>query len=1095
MAKTLRTSGDYTIKAGDGFNSGSGTNTITFDSLNVSVSGNLTVGGSSSTISTTNTIIEDNIIELQTGISASSNDSGIIIERGSTGDNAAIIWDESVDSFKLGTTTATGADKSGGITVTAGALGIGALTATTGTFSGAVSSVGHTVEGNITAGSVTTNEITANGSNATLTVASSGTGDATIDAGGDIILDADNADIKLQDGGTEFGRISRITSDLVIKSMGDDKDIILKGLDNSATINALTLDMSEAGAATFNSTVTVGGAMTATSVTANDFTSNGSNADITVAPQGTGDINLTAGADVNIPANIGITFGDDGEKIEGDGSDLTISSSNNTTIDSAGSIFLSADGNGLIDFKDGGTTYLRFSEVSNNAFLKNMISDGDVIIKGIDGGAEVTALTLDMSAAGAATFNSTVTATDITANSLTTNAISSNGSNAELSLQASGTGDVVISALRVNGTTLDSADSTKVTIAEAVDVTGDLTVGDDISLISDSAVLGFGADNDTTLTHTDGTGLTLNSTNKLCFNDTGTFIHSNADGDLDLSSDGTNNDSIKITSAGGITLDANETSATGVINLDAHYHGYVGLKDNGTTYGNFTNLNASNFNITSSISDADMVFRGNDGGVTTTALTLDMSAAGAATFNSTVTVGGVMTATSVTANDFTSNGSNADITVAPQGTGDINLTAGADVNIPANIGITFGDDGEKIEGDGTNLTVTSSGALNLDVAGNILLDSASNGFVAIRDNGTTYIELSENSGTGILKTSVSDGDFLIRGNDGGAEVTALTLDMSAAGAATFNSTVTVGGVMTATSVTANDFTSNGSNADITVAPQGTGDINLNAGADVNIPSGIGLTLGDDGEKIEGDGTRLFINSSNAIRMTAVAEIRLDSNSGNVQLYDNGVEYGLLAKDGSDNAIFKSSISDANMILKGNDGGVTINALTFDMSEAGAATFNDMVTVGGSFKKAIHTFTATDAITEVEHAGRTLLLGEVGGNANVVLTLPDATGSGNIYHFIVSVAMGGSTTYKIQVPDADNTIAGQIQYLDEDGTAVTSFPTVAASDTITLNSGTQGGIVGDTLTLIDIATDKYAVSGQMRVSAGANPATPFSAAVS
>ena len=92
-------------------------------------------------------------------------------------------------------------------------------------------------------------------------------------------------------------------------------------------------------------------------------------------------------------------------------------------------------------------------------------------------------------------------------------------------------------------------------------------------------------------------------------------------------------------------------------------------------------------------------------------------------------------------------------------------------------------------------------------------------------------------------------------------------------------------------------------------------------------------------------------------------------------------------------------------------------------------------------------------------------------------------------------MGGSTTYKIQAPDADNTFAGQVMYLDEDGTAVTSFPTVAASDTVTLNSGTQGGIVGDTITFIDIATDKYAVSGQMRVAAGANPATPFSADVS
>jgi len=52
----------------------------------------------------------------------------------------------------------------------------------------------------------------------------------------------------------------------------------------------------------------------------------------------------------------------------------------------------------------------------------------------------------------------------------------------------------------------------------------DLFVDDDLKLQSDSAVLGFGADNDTTLTHTDGTGLTLNSTNKICFNDVSQFI-------------------------------------------------------------------------------------------------------------------------------------------------------------------------------------------------------------------------------------------------------------------------------------------------------------------------------------------------------------------------------------------------------------------------------------------------------------------------------------------------------------------------------------------------------------------------------------------
>jgi hypothetical protein len=55
-------------------------------------------------------------------------------------------------------------------------------------------------------------------------------------------------------------------------------------------------------------------------------------------------------------------------------------------------------------------------------------------------------------------------------------------------------------------------------------VGADLYIGDDTYLITDSAVLGFGADKDTTLTHTDGTGLTLNSTNKLCFNDASQFV-------------------------------------------------------------------------------------------------------------------------------------------------------------------------------------------------------------------------------------------------------------------------------------------------------------------------------------------------------------------------------------------------------------------------------------------------------------------------------------------------------------------------------------------------------------------------------------------
>ena len=61
-----------------------------------------------------------------------------------------------------------------------------------------------------------------------------------------------------------------------------------------------------------------------------------------------------------------------------------------------------------------------------------------------------------------------------------------------------------------------------------------VTIADNLSLGSDSAVLKFGADGDTTLTHTDGTGLTLNSTNKLCFNDASQFIQGSSNAILAL---------------------------------------------------------------------------------------------------------------------------------------------------------------------------------------------------------------------------------------------------------------------------------------------------------------------------------------------------------------------------------------------------------------------------------------------------------------------------------------------------------------------------------------------------------------------------------
>lgn len=102
-----------------------GTDDVVFTD-NVTISGDLTINGDTTTVSATNMVVADNLIELNNGASSNSNDSGIVIERGSTGDNAIFMWDESADTFVLGTTTATGS-ATGNISVTDGALQAGSL--------------------------------------------------------------------------------------------------------------------------------------------------------------------------------------------------------------------------------------------------------------------------------------------------------------------------------------------------------------------------------------------------------------------------------------------------------------------------------------------------------------------------------------------------------------------------------------------------------------------------------------------------------------------------------------------------------------------------------------------------------------------------------------------------------------------------------------------------------------------------------------------------------------------------------------------------------------------------------------------------------
>lgn len=105
MAKTLRTSGDYTVKAGDGYNAGSGSNTIKLDARFVRIPGDLTVDGTQTVVNSETLTIEDKFLEVNRNNStAGSEDSGIFFNQGSN-NHALFYYDAGNSEFQLGTST------------------------------------------------------------------------------------------------------------------------------------------------------------------------------------------------------------------------------------------------------------------------------------------------------------------------------------------------------------------------------------------------------------------------------------------------------------------------------------------------------------------------------------------------------------------------------------------------------------------------------------------------------------------------------------------------------------------------------------------------------------------------------------------------------------------------------------------------------------------------------------------------------------------------------------------------------------------------------------------------------------------------------
>lgn len=71
------------------------------------------------------------------------------------------------------------------------------------------------------------------------------------------------------------------------------------------------------------------------------------------------------------------------------------------------------------------------------------------------------------------------------------------------------------------------------------------------------------------------------------------------------------------------------------------------------------------------------------------------------------------------------------------------------------------------------------------------------------------------------------------------------------------------------------------------------------------------------------------------------DINLDADGGDINLKDGGTLFGQISN--SSGLYLVSSISDADIFIRGNDGGSMVNALTFDMSAGGNATFTGEVT--------------------------------------------------------------------------------------------------------------------------------------------------------
>ena len=284
------------------------------DSL--TVAGNLTVNGTLTSLDTTNLDIEDNLFQLNAGLTGSPvNDSGMLINRGSS-DNGIFMWDESADKFTLGLTTADGS-ATGNITLSS----LGTLVAN--------------LEGDVTGDVTGTVSSISNHSTSDL---SEGTNLYYTDARFDTRLGTKDTDDVSEGSSNLYYTTARFNSAFSSKSTSDLSEgsnlYYTDARANSAIDTRVTKTFVDA--LNIVAASATGNAGTATALaTARDISISGDITASAVSFDGTGNVALSASIDANTVGitEINVTDGSSGQVLTTDGAgNLSFSSVSGTTI-------------------------------------------------------------------------------------------------------------------------------------------------------------------------------------------------------------------------------------------------------------------------------------------------------------------------------------------------------------------------------------------------------------------------------------------------------------------------------------------------------------------------------------------------------------------------------------------------------------------------------------------------------------------------------------------------------------------------------------------------------------------------------------------